>query len=233
MGWIKDITVIEEEKDNFDEIYALAKQGNVKAADQIGLWYLKMRLCDKAIFWLEKAATKGYSNSQLKLGSIYLGAYSEDFVDYEKAKYWFEIAAKKGNRKVMSNLASLYLMEFTKEDNLDKAYYWFRKCGRRHGYARYQCGKIFQIKGDTKNMVKEYKIARRYLKKDKRWCSVLCDINIQLAIIELDNPTKKNLKRARLYLDQCADVDRYMDAKNIALKRLYECEKQLLEEKKK
>ena len=56
----------------------------------------------KAVYWLRKAADRGYAEAQYKLGELY--AKGED---WKQAEFWYRKAAKQGHEKAANALDEL------------------------------------------------------------------------------------------------------------------------------
>ena len=108
---------------DIDKLLEEAIEGDMVAQCEVGLYYERNRMYDKAVFWLEKAAEQGYDYAQYQLAINYekgLGVTK----DYEKAAYYFLLSAKQGFKSSMFELATSYEIGRGVEKNLEKAKYW-------------------------------------------------------------------------------------------------------------
>ena len=78
----------------------------------------------KAAHYYKKAASKGNSEAQYKLGLMY---YFEQ--DYAKAKTLFEKAVAQNNYHAQEYLGNLYWYGFGVKKDIAKAEYWLKKAG--------------------------------------------------------------------------------------------------------
>ena len=116
-----------------------AEKGNPYAQHNLGGAYGKRNgeLCPynfkKAIYWLEKAAHQGYSNSQTALGQLYQRKAdwtthkSKKQAYYEMAVQWYTKASKSNHAMAQYQLAHCY--EFGKGTNKDveASKYWCKE----------------------------------------------------------------------------------------------------------
>jgi len=116
-----------------------AEKGNPYAQHNLGGAYGKRNgeLCPynfkKAIYWLEKAAHQGYSNSQTALGQLYhrkadwTSHKSKKQTYYEMAVQWYTKASKSNHALAQYQLAHCY--EFGKGTNKDveASKYWYKE----------------------------------------------------------------------------------------------------------
>lgn len=94
------------------QLEKLAKDGDVRAQNQLGVIYQKgsgiEQDMQKAVYWYAKAAEAGHPTSMANLGAMYLKGNGVP-QDIGTAVTWFEKAAAEGNQAALYNLAQLYL----------------------------------------------------------------------------------------------------------------------------
>ncbi|MDH2998852.1 hypothetical protein A1D22_03145 [Pasteurellaceae bacterium LFhippo2] len=75
---------------------------------------------ERAVYWLEKSAEHGLSESQVLLGRLYFYGHIVP-EDYKKAKEWFELAMQQNNMEAASMLSIMYLEGKGVEKSMEKA----------------------------------------------------------------------------------------------------------------
>ena len=81
---------------------------------------------EKAVFWLEQVAEKGYAKAQFQAGMCYYLDY-DDVLAVGRSTYWFEKAAEQGHARAQYMFGSCYFVGDGVEQDYDKAEFWFRK----------------------------------------------------------------------------------------------------------
>jgi localization factor PodJL len=107
---------------------ALAKAGNAKAEEVLGLEYLDgdgvvVNEAEGAK-WLERAAARGEAVAAYRLGTLYERGHGVT-ADHVRAARWYMAAANAGNRKAMHNLAVAYAQGSGVRKDLALAAQWF------------------------------------------------------------------------------------------------------------
>ncbi|MDE6850611.1 MAG: sel1 repeat family protein, partial [Clostridia bacterium] len=98
----------------FDELLKSAESGNAEAQYELALRYHKGNGVEidfeKALYWYEQSANRGYVNAQAWLGSNYRCGYNYGMcvdVDYEKALYWYGKAAEQGDVESIEEIKTI------------------------------------------------------------------------------------------------------------------------------
>ncbi|PKK63478.1 kinase-like protein [Rhizophagus irregularis] len=81
---------------------------------------------EKAFYWYQKAAEKGYIDAMNSLAICYKNGEGTE-KNLEKAFYWYQKAAEKGYIDAMNNLAICYENGEGTEKNLEKAFHLYQK----------------------------------------------------------------------------------------------------------
>ena len=117
---------------------------------------------DNALLCLMKAAEKGHSKAQFKLGIVYHKGQGVK-QNYSKAREWFEKAAKQEHARAQCNLGVMYAEGQGVKQNYSKAREWFEKAAK-HGYAsaQYCLGNMYHQGHDVKQ---DYSKAREWYEK--------------------------------------------------------------------
>lgn len=149
-----------------------ARQGYAKAQKSLGMLYSEIPCSDydKGIYWLNKVASKGDIEAQLRLGYVY--KMSDDVDRLEKAIFWYKKAAKLKNTMAMVNLGKLY-----EEYDYDKAIYWYKKAmslGNSYGSLAL-CDLYFIAQNTPEEFKKYYK--KKGMPKDNKKSDKYCLIS--------------------------------------------------------
>lgn len=68
-----------------EDLLLAAKQGNIQAQNQVGLFYLTgeslSQNIDRAWYWFNEAAKRGFEEARLNLGKMYRDGLVKDFTD--------------------------------------------------------------------------------------------------------------------------------------------------------
>ncbi|MCF8131332.1 MAG: trypsin-like peptidase domain-containing protein [Deltaproteobacteria bacterium] len=118
--------------------------------------------CDKAMFYLRKAADQGNMNAQSRIGYMYhFGACATK--DYKKAVLWFMKAAEQGEFLAQGILGENYYLGLGVTKNIKKAIFWHRKSAEQ-GFdnAQYHLGLAY-YRGE--GVEQNYKMAVFWSKK--------------------------------------------------------------------
>ena len=114
------------------ELYKKAAQnGDDDAMVELGNYYIDEERYDDACIWFSRAAEKGNSNAQNKMGEIMFQGLGHD-VDLDLAFLWFEKAAKDDCAEAIYNLAQCYTYGYGVRKDLNKAKELYEKsaqCG--------------------------------------------------------------------------------------------------------
>lgn len=153
---------------------------------------------DKALSWLEKAASSGDLEAQKKIADV----YNFDLEYKEKAIYWYEQAAKQGDNISQYNLG-LYYSEI---EDFQKAIYWFElAANQEYNDAIFELGQIYKydLEETEENYRKAYSLFETLAIQD--------DVN---AIFQLGHMiyytaerTIKNINEAMYWLEKAANQD--------------------------
>ena len=127
----------------------LAYYGNTEEQCELGLEYYKGIIINKdiskAIYWLDKAASKGDETAMFYLGEIY--DQVEDYQDICKAVYWYRKAAEAGDSDAQYNLAICYEHGDGVEKDFSKAVYWWKKAAANESFEAMRALAICHFNG--------------------------------------------------------------------------------------
>ena len=110
-----------------------ANLGDAGAQDGLGLYYAKKKNYDKARFWFDKSAKKGFDAAEFNFGLIYYRGLGVR-LNYTKAVYWFEKAAKQGYAKAEDALGVAYYSGHGVLQDTKTAIYWWKKAVAHGGF---------------------------------------------------------------------------------------------------
>jgi len=112
----------------FDEMKALADQGDARAQYNLGYMYDTGRGVPEndaeAVKWWLKAADQGFADAQYNLGSMYAHGLGVPENDSEAVK-WYRKAADQGYAKAQNNLGFMYATGEGVPENSIRAYLWW------------------------------------------------------------------------------------------------------------
>lgn len=103
----------------------IANDGVVIAQNNLGALYLELKEYEQAYYWLEKAASQGFSKAFESLG--YLLIWHRDPPDYQNGLLWLAKAAERGQMLAQVCLGGLYLLGQGVAEDLTKAVEWLQK----------------------------------------------------------------------------------------------------------
>ncbi len=116
--------------EGINEIIIKAKQGNVEAQFDLGMYYYEEKNYTKAVEWFMKAAENGNVKAQYKLGVCYYNGLGIT-KDETKAVKWYTKAAKENYVNAQNDLAYCYLTGRGVETNYKKAIEWYTKAAEQ------------------------------------------------------------------------------------------------------
>ena len=116
--------------EGINEIIIKAKQGNVEAQFDLGMYYYEEKNYTKAVEWFMKAAENGNVKAQYKLGVCYYNGLGIT-KDETKAVKWYTKAAKENYINAQNDLAYCYLTGRGVETNYKKAIEWYTKAAEQ------------------------------------------------------------------------------------------------------
>jgi TPR repeat protein len=115
------------------ELEAKAKEGDAKAARDLGLRYLAgdglATNEAEAARWLLSAAYKGEPTAEYWLGTLYARGHGVP-ADAFQASHWYEAGAKQGNLRAMHSLAVANFEGWGREKDYVEAAKWFEKAAQ-------------------------------------------------------------------------------------------------------
>lgn len=138
---------LEVSEHNLEYFKNSAAQGNRDAMYNLAMYYLGTEdtTISQAIYWLQKAAEAGSTESMSVLGGIYA---SEKFKNEKEAFAWFTKAANKGVGFAKLELARCYALGIGTSQNLEQATKWLKSATAQGekvpGTMRYQSIEIFK-----------------------------------------------------------------------------------------
>ncbi len=96
---------------SFEDVKALAEQGDAWGQDILGGYYedglgVRQDLI-KAFYWYQKAANQGYSGGQFSVGAAYFAGRGVR-QDYSKAFEWFKKSANQNNEFAQTIIGAMY-----------------------------------------------------------------------------------------------------------------------------
>ena len=119
--------------DAFEIIKQKAENGDLSAQYELGAYYLTGTATvpqdlEKAVYWIKKAAEKGYLNAQLQLAmcSEYGQGVPQSIDD---AVFWYKQAAEQGNATAQNSLGALY---YNRLKEYDKAFYYYTLAAKQN-----------------------------------------------------------------------------------------------------
>lgn len=132
--------------DNIQQLIKKAKQGDARAQNDLGVYYLEQGYHDygdKAFYWLSKSARQNFAQGQYNLGVFYDKFKSQ----YYKAFDWYAKSAHQGNPLAQFELATAYQYGWIVKQNDKKSFEWSEKSAKG-GYAPAQSTLAFSyLKG--------------------------------------------------------------------------------------
>jgi len=143
---------MEINENQFQSILENAENGDVEAQVKAGMMYQRNSDYEKAVYWYEKAASKGNPEAQCKLGGMF-----DDGIGVEenitKAYYLYRSAASKGNEDAIFQLGNMYYEGRGTPVDYDEALACFREISHTSG-AMYCLGDMYKLgRGVYKNYV--------------------------------------------------------------------------------
>ena len=139
-----------------------AEAGNVYAKYQLAEIYLergKKEEIDKAVEYLNEAATKGDNTMAMySLGKVYSSDMKE-YRDIDKAIYWYGKAEEKGNEFASYKLGKIYVQQ----KKYDEAIKHFMKSNNKHTY--YALGKIHLDQVTDEGKYYDINVAIKYFER--------------------------------------------------------------------
>lgn len=112
--------------DPHHDLQSAAVKGDVKAQYDLGYANFEEKNYKEAVYWIQKAADKGYAAAQSQLGYCYEHALGVK-QDYTKAVKLYYKAAQQGLGAAQNNLAYCYQVGHGVEQDYAKAEKWYRK----------------------------------------------------------------------------------------------------------
>jgi len=113
---------------SYDQIKALAEQGDAEAELKMGLRHASIAWGVKddriAAQWFEKAAHKDQVEAQYRYGLALLEGQGI-VQDYKTAFYWLEKAAQRGHALAQSTIGEMYHSGTAIKSDSERAYLWF------------------------------------------------------------------------------------------------------------
>ncbi len=124
---------------------AYIKQGIASAQLGLGLIYREglglgeiVKDCNKAVFWLRKAAAQGQATAQFELGKMYASTQALCVTKSNiQAAYWFKQSAQQGKAESQYELGLLYELDKGAGQHDSSALYWFTQAAEQ-GYKEAQ-----------------------------------------------------------------------------------------------
>ena len=150
----------------FDEMKALADQGEAAAQYNLGVMYADgdgvPENGAEAVKWFRKAAAQGDADAQYNLGVMYADGDGVPENDSEAAK-WYRKAADQGDADAQHNLALMYDTGDGVPKNDAEAFKWYRKAADQGlAVAQYNLGIMYDTgEGVPKNDAEAFKWYRK------------------------------------------------------------------------
>lgn len=118
----------------FEQYKLMAKHGNAKAQNYIGVCYYNgdgvTQDYEKAVEWITKAAKQNDAAAQYNLGYCYYKGKGLSR-DYDKAFYWYSKAANQGYASAQFSLGRCYFYGTGVPKDQTKAFYWYSKAAEQ------------------------------------------------------------------------------------------------------
>ena len=158
--------VTEDPSDNILELTKLAKKGDVKAQNDLGVCYDNgegiRRDYVQAVFWYKKAAKQGDATAQYNLGNCYY--YGKGVMkDNYWAVFWYKKAAEQGDATAQYNLGNCYYDGKGGSKDYAQAMEWYTKAAEQ-GNADSQ-KKLGFCYYNGEGVTKDFNQAASWLKK--------------------------------------------------------------------
>jgi TPR repeat protein len=133
----------------FDEMKALADQGDARAQVNLGVMYEVGDGVPKsdaeAVKWYRKAAGQGYADAQVSLGGMYRNGKGVPENDAEAVK-WYRKAAEQGSAVSQVNLGFMYRKGEGVPKNDAEAVKWYRKAADQgNASAQFELGVMYAV----------------------------------------------------------------------------------------
>lgn len=113
-----------------------AEEGDIRSQYNLGYAYQHglavERNLDSAIFWYEKAATRGHRLSQVGVADLYAQMQKRN---YEKAIYWYQQAAKQDSCDAYRKLGDLFYFGLGTDVDTIKAANFYHKAAEQKDYV--------------------------------------------------------------------------------------------------
>lgn len=113
-----------------------AEEGDIRSQYNLGYAYQHglavERNLDSAIFWYEKAATRGHRLSQVGVADLYAQTQKRN---YEKAIYWYQQATKQDSCDAYRKLGDMFYFGLGTDVDTIKAANYYRKAAEQKDYV--------------------------------------------------------------------------------------------------
>lgn len=151
-----------------DEFFAralsAAEDGDPQMQTRVASAYLEGRDApkspEKAMYWLDKASTQGYSDASFRLAYIYSGSQYPQYADQQMMSLYLQKAAEQGYGMAQSMLGSMYYSGLNGlPKDLGKAVEWFKKaCANNDAGGFFGLGTLYALgEGVNKDPVEAYR----------------------------------------------------------------------------
>lgn len=232
--------IINKPKTYFEKSVEAASKGNVLASAYVGVSYHYGidvgedehpqgvdRNPELAVKYLDFAAEKGYLQSQIDLGMIYLDADSP-VADIDKALEWITLTAKKGDAFSQYVIGHYYNTgDYLPQDDV-KAYHWLLESASNGcESAMFELGKIYKEKTNEflnyDSVTEEQRLeAKEYASLAVKWFEKAAELGEEEAFVYTGvcyasgYGVDKNEEKALYYLNLAIDCgyDSAIDFKN-------------------